>query len=649
MPAAPHHPATVLLTRLGAFILIVAALYLASDVLIPLALAVLLSFILAPLVSRLERWGLGRIPSVIAVTAMAFILLAAIGFAVTTQVVELTQSLPEYRQNIKQRLRGLRAEATDALGRAAEMVQQVQQEVEQEQEAARDRFEPRGEQPVPVRIEQGPQTTLETLGRFLATLVGPFGTAAIVVIFVIFILIYRQELRDRVIRLIGLGRMHITTRALDEAADRISRYLLTQLLINTLYGIPVGIGLWLLGLPGAVLWGLLAIVLRFIPYLGPWLAAGLPIALSLAVFEGWTLPLAVAGLFIAMELLSNNVLEPWLYGSSTGLSPVAVLGAAVFWAWLWGPVGLLLAVPITACMVVLGRHVPHLEFLAILLGNEPALDSATRFYQRVLAGDDEEAMEIAEAHRKEHGLIDAYDHVVLPALHMHERDRHRGYLHSDEVTVLRCIQELIEELGESAKRPAAGGKGDGDHLPQRPEGCSPQSGSLPFPAPGNGQPGPVLCVPGRERADELAALMLAQAIECQGVRAERITAGELTAETLEKIGASRTPLVCLSDLPPTTISHARYVCKMVRRRFPQVRIIAGLWHFGGDMTRAESRLKAAGADQVVTTLRAVIDRLRPTLKLDPLPDPEPTQGGAVQTAGLPAADRPPRNASRDRP
>ena len=392
-PAAPTTSPTALLVGM---VIVVGALYLGSEILIPLALALLLSFMLAPIVTRLRRLGLGRIPSVLIVVVLVFTALLGVGSIVGTQIVDLATNLPRYEWNLRSKIRDLSIAIPSGgvVEQTSEMLRDLSQELEEattpEKEAESEAEVPPPE-PIPVQVQRPAPTPMQTLREIGGPLVAPIATAGLVVVFVIFMLLQREDLRDRIIRLVGASDVARTTEAMNDAAKRISRYLLMQLVINLLYGIPVGVGLYFIGVPNPILWGLLATILRFIPYVGPVIAALFPIALSFAVAPGWSIPLMTIALFVVLELFSNNVLEPWLYGSSTGLSPVAVLVAAVFWTTLWGPAGLLLSTPLTVCLVVLGRHVPQLAFFDVLLGDEPALAPEVKFYQRLLAHDPEEA------------------------------------------------------------------------------------------------------------------------------------------------------------------------------------------------------------------------------------------------------------------
>ncbi len=420
-------------------VVVVGALYLGSEILIPLALAILLSFTLAPIVVRLRRWGLGRIPSVLAVVLLLFITMLGLGSIIATQLADLATNLSTYEWNLRTKIRELRIAVPSGgvIERTSDMLQDLRQELQEVTRPPGEEAEGQGAtsgesepvKPVLVRVQSPAPSPLETLRDVGGPLIAPFATAGLVVVLVIFMLLQREDLRDRVLRLVGGREVARATEAMDDAGKRISRYLLMQLIINVLYGIPVGIGLYFIGVPNPILWGCLATVLRFIPYLGPVIGALFPIALSFAVAPGWTLPVLTLGLFVTLELFSNNVLEPWLYGASTGLSPVAVLVAAVFWTMLWGPLGLLMSTPLTVCLVVLGRHVPQLGFFDVLLGDEPALSPEVKFYQRLLARDPDEATELAEEYLEDGSLDKLYDSVILPALVHAEQDRLRGSLH----------------------------------------------------------------------------------------------------------------------------------------------------------------------------------------------------------------------------
>jgi hypothetical protein len=366
-----------------------------------------------------------------------------------------------------------------------------------------------------------------------------------------------------------------------------------QLIINSAYGLVICIGLLLIGLPNALLWGVLTAVLRFVPYIGPWIAAMMPIAISLAVFDGWLQPALVLGLFIVNELVSNNVIEPWLYGSSTGISTIGILTSAVFWTWIWGPIGLVLATPLTVCLTVVGRYVPQLAFFNIMLSDQETLPAHSRFYQRLLALDPEEATEVAEEYLATTSLTELYDAVLLPALSLAEQDRHHGNL--DEVKqqfILQTTREIVEEIGERIAKAAD----EAQHVTERAPCIGPAENAV------------ILCLPARDEADELAGMMLIQLLCQRGVGARVVSNRALSGEMIEQVHAESSAAVCISALPPFASTHARYLCKRLKPRFPQVRIVVGLWQQGSIVAKTQERLSATGIDKVVTTLAdAVIE------------------------------------------
>jgi hypothetical protein len=427
----------------------------------------------------------------------------------------------------------------------------------------------------------------EIAKRVLGPVVSPLGTAAIVVVLVIFMLIERESLRDRVLHIIAPQQLNVATKAIDDAASRVSRYLRMQFIVNTAFGAVIAVGLFFIGLPSALLWGVLAAALRFLPYIGPWIAASLPIALSAAVFPGWTQPALVVGLFIASEIISNNILEPWLYGSSTGISPMAIILSAIFWTWLWGPVGLVLATPLTVCLTVLGRYVPELSFLYTLLSDEDVLTPDSRFYQRLLALDPEEATDFAEEYLNEHTLVSLYDDVFLPALRMAEQDRHQGNLEeSREHFILKAARELVEDLGTRPQILAKAAAESRTHdVPTRVKPAR-----------------SMLCLPARDEADEIVGLMLAQLLSARGVDVTVVSAHTLRGEMLAQIPDDSRSVVCVSALPPMAATHARYLCKRLRSKAPAIKIVVGLWQTPSSNDKSRSRLSEAGMDRLVTTL-----------------------------------------------
>ncbi len=636
MPRSERTTVSPRIQMLASIAIVVAGLYFAREVMIPFALAVLFSFLLAPLTKRLERWRVPRVLSVLLVVLATFIVVAGFGYIVTHQMIGIVQKLPEYRQNIRTKLAVFRSEPDGALSKAAETIKEIQNELATSRPSTKPATRPAvvretveeetveqatvstaPAEPIQVAVVEPDQSGLDYLRENASLLLAPLGTAGIVAVFVIFMLLEREDLRDRLIRLMGQGQIHLTTQALDDASSRISRYLLMQLVVNATYGIPVGIGLWLIGVPGAFMWGLLATVLRFIPYIGPWIAAATPILLSVAVFEWWLPTIEVVALYIVMELVSNNIMEPWLYGSSTGMSSLAILVAAVFWTWLWGGVGLLLATPLTVCLVVLGKYVPQLEFLSVMLGDQPVLDPPTRFYQRLLAMDADEAAEVAEEYLNEHSLVKTYDTVVVPALGMAEHDRHRG-----EVDVQRqefihqAVQDIVEEFGEAAGATVEEGKEARRREEERPR---------------------VLCLPARDTADELAGMMFAQVLDREGIPARALSATKLASEMLEQVAEARPLVVCVSALPPLASTHARYLCKRLQGRFPGLVLVVGLWNTRVNLERARARLTCGETSRLVTNFADGLNEVRQavnaeTLKVRQGPPAPASDAGNLATA-----------------
>ena len=601
---------------------VVAALYYGQAILLPLGLAILLSFALAPLVVRLRRLGLGRIPSVLTVVILVTMALSGLTLLVTTQLMSLASDIPRYEWNIRSKIRSLRDAMPEGgvLSRATSALQDLNKEIEKaaEPEPARvgqklGEGEVDVDKPVPVEIHDRPPTTIETLRDVLGPLVQPVVSTGMIIVFVIFMLIERTELRDRLIRLLDERDLTRATKAIDDAAKRVSRYLLMQLMIAVMHGVPYGLGLWLIGIPNPFLWGLLATVLRFIPYLGPVMAAVCPLLLALAVDPGWSMVLTTAALILALELFTNNVLEPWLYGNVTGLSPVAILVAAVFWTSLWGPVGLFLSVPLTVCVVVLGRHAPQLAFLDLLLGDKPALSMPERIYQRLLAGDRHEAIELAETFEGEHGFLDLADEILIPVLRHAEQDRERRSLDAPtQDRMARVVEEIGSYLAESDPH-AYDPPGQAENGAQRPR---------------------VLCVGGRHALDLASAAVLGRALETAEIDARVLANTDLRGGEFLGHTGDRPQLVCITYLSPPSPQHSRRIVRRLRAWLPaEVPIIACDW-FATE--RGRFALPERDTDRSVTTVREAIADVRRSVGLPPIPDE--VEAASADTAQLtPAA------------
>lgn len=580
----PPSAALVRLVKLMAVVFVVTVLHVGQEIFKPLALSILLSFLLFLPMRALERRGIRRPLAVAGVTCLAFLALGLLAWLFLYQVLNLARALPQYRQNIIAKVREVRESSEGTpVARVAEMLREVGSEWRTPRAAPLPTREP---EPVPTAVAVvGEESPLEALQASLAPLLAPLGMVAAVVVLVVFFLLEWEELRNRLIRLVGESQLLTTTQAFFDAGNRLSRYLLMQLLVNITYSVPLTLGLYWIGIPNAFLWGLLALLLRYLPYVGPWLAATPPFLLSLAVFPGWQPAALTAFLFLVLEIVINNLVEPLAYGSRLGVSPAALIVSALFWTWLWGFVGLMLAAPMTVCLVVLGRHVPHFEFLNVLFGDEPALPPPMRLYQRLLAEDPLEAMALVEAFCTDHGRTDLFDGLLLPVLALAEQDRSRKALSEEQE---RFVQSFLLSVVEDAAPPAGSENR-------------------------KGRPLSALVIPAATAADELAAAMLARLVEREGggrlpVKHPRL----LVTELAEAITSSGAGTVCICAVPPSSHLQVRSLCKRLRAQFPDLRILVAFP--GRDLDTqptATSYLLEAGATTVVSTLSQVLLELFP--------------------------------------
>jgi predicted PurR-regulated permease PerM len=590
---------------------VVTILYVGRQLLIPLALAAMLTFLLAPLVGYIERW-IGRVAAVLIVVAMLFSVAGGAGWLLTRQLVDLAAKLPYYQTNIDKRLNAIRLPTGGALGRFSQSVSELQKQSPDSLESpanatgpvpetkatteARSRNVPAGQQPMPVRIVESKSRLPGILQTTATGMLGPLGTAGLVFVLVIFMLLKREDLRGRIIRLIGQGRISATTRAMDDAGSRVARYLIMQLLVNVSFGSCIAIGLYFIGVPNAALWGAFAAIMRFVPYVGVWIAAAVPVLISFAVSTSWLSPLLTLGLFIVLELINFNALEPWLYGSRTGVSSIALIIAAVFWTWLWGPIGLVLAIPLTVCVAVMGRHVPKLQFLSVLLSEERALAPHEECYHRLLTFGLDEANDLAESYVKTNSLTSLYDSVLIPTVTLAEMDAQRDELGPEQRSAIhRHIHDLIEDLGSAppSKSQLEADKEVAEHTP------------FPLSSPTCR----VLCVPARAYRDELAGAMLVQLLQQQGFDAENASAALSSGELLEMAAKSDPEVICISVVAPSTLIHARYLSAKLRAQLPHVKIVVGIWGATENMAGAGERLRSSGADEVVVSLAEAVVRL----------------------------------------
>lgn len=572
---------TPILIPIAGIIVLVGALHLARDVLIPVAVAVLLSFLLNPLVRRFTRWGFPNVIAVLTTVGMAFTLLAVIGWLVSAQFVNLVKELPNYQYNLQVKIAEIQEPRDTVFSRAWEMFGSLRRDIEEKEQARAAAEGSEKTEPIAVQVEEKAPTPAELLARYAGALLGPAGLAGVSCIFIIFMLLQRNDLRDRFVKLVSGGNLNLATQAVDDAAQRVTRYLLMQMIINVTYGIPFGLGLYFIGVPNALLWGILAMLLRFIPFVGPWIAAAFPITLAVAVDTGWTMPLMVIGLVVILELISNNVIEPWLYGSSTGISIVALLFAALLWTWVWGPIGLVLSTPMTVCLLVLGKNVPALNFLHVILGSEPALEQEERMYQRMLAMDPEGMLDQSTEYLESNSLADLYDRVMVPALTMSERDRYSGGLAEQrQQFMMQATRDLIEELGTR----------------------------YPVPPPMSAHPR-VICSPAKDEADELSAAMLAQLLTHAGVPAEVGPIREPAAKATGEVGDSAEPVVCICAVPPGALAAVRTKCRRLRQARPELKLVAGVWGQSKSASELRERLTSFSPDLVATSFAEALSQV----------------------------------------
>jgi predicted PurR-regulated permease PerM len=567
-------------------VLVIACLYWAKAVLIPIALAILITFLLNPVVSALHGRGLPRIAAILVVVVLLFSVVGGVAWTVTRQLSSLAYELPRYQENLKQKSADLRELGKNGVvERVMKALKEITDELQRSPQPAsgprvRGTLETApdeaGEKPVPV-VVQNPSVLWQ-----LPSLLESLATAGLVLVLVIFMLIRYADLRARLLYLAGHHRLTIATKALDEAGQRISRYLLMQSIINGSFGAAAGIGFFLIGVPYAVLWGFLAGALRFIPYAGPTIAAALPSALSLAVFPGWGPPLLVISLILALELASNLILEPLLYGQSAGVSEVALLVAVTFWTWLWGGVGLILATPMTVCIGVLAKYVPQLNFIGVLLGDEPVMGVPTNYYQRLVAHDQDEAAELVDDYLESHPLEALYDEVLIPALSAAKQDHKLGTLTDDDMQfIINETRAIVEDLGL--------------RLPQVPTS--------------DATPPQALGCPAYDATDELALQMLQQLLDPTRYRITIVSAHMLASEMLSVVEEQHVQLICVAALPPGPLAPVRYLCKRLRARFRDCWIVVGRWGAGAEAETLRARLRDLGADEVGATLRETRNQL----------------------------------------
>jgi len=590
---------TLVAVAVGA--IVVATLYIAQDVLIPITLAVMLSFVLSPLVDVLRRIGLWRAAAVALSVLVALGAIGLIGTLLGSQAATLAADVPQYVEAVQNKVESIQALAITRIASITRLLSgdrpatppvavPVVRPPAGTTDAAAVAAGGTQQQPLVVELARPKSSVLAVARAVIEPVLGPLETTIIVLIVAIFILMQREDLRDRFIRLFGSTDLHRTTIAMDDAGQRLSRYFVSQLSVNACFGVVIGVGLSLIGVPSAALWGVLAGLLRFVPYVGPLLAAVAPLTLAAAVDPGWWTTIYVALLFVIVEPLTGYVVEPLLYGHSTGLSPMSVIVAAVFWTWIWGPVGLILSTPLTLCLVVMGRHVKSLEFFDVLLGDRPALSEVNRFYQRTLANDPDEALEQAEKMLADRSLVDYYDSVVLPGLKLAAADEARGTISRQRAAEMtRSILAVIGDLKEHV---------DAEHTGTSNQDRPKQRTST----------GLVACVAGRGPFDDVVSAMLAQLLAQRGVASRRIPHISVSRETIAQLDLAAVKVVNVSYLEVGEApAHLRYLLRRVRHRAPHATLIAGPWPKGEARLNEPEAQKTLGADRYVASLREAID------------------------------------------
>jgi predicted PurR-regulated permease PerM len=601
-PPAPNYGA---LTGLVVGVVIVLALYFGKDVLLPVTLAILLSFALSPLVTLLRRLRIPRVIAVVFSVALAIAILVGVGTLVATQFVEIAHDLPRYQTTIEKKIDGLRS-AT--VGRFSELTSRLQAAFKETKPQASDASsahtgpaatpEPA---PVPVEVRQPPLDPITLASGILLPVLHPLATLAIVFVVAVFVLIQRDDLRDRIIRLFGTRDLHRTTLAMEDAARRLSRYFLVQLGINACFGVVVAIGLYFIGLPSPVLWGIVAALMRFVPYIGSYIAAGAPILLAAAVEPGWSKVLWVGALFLVTEPVMGQVVEPMLYGRSTGLSPISVVISAIFWGWLWGPVGLIISTPLTLCFVVLGRHVEQFEFLNVLFGDRPALTKIESFYQRALAGDVDDLQEDAEELLAERSLASYYDEVAMPGMELAARDAARGVLTRIQMegikdAVIALVAELEDHEEESSKPVSA----------KDPEEST-KTLELTLSPVDRGK-SQIRCIAARTPLDEVPATMLAQLLRKQGLPAEVAQQGTVSRTGIDRFERHDVVIICLCYVDSSgSTSAIRFLVRRLRQRLADARFLIDVWPKEHPILSDKRLRQSLGEAEYTSSLRGAVE------------------------------------------
>ncbi|MGA8171546.1 MAG: AI-2E family transporter [Methylocystis sp.] len=594
---------------------IIACLYFGREVLMPIALAVLMSFLLAPPVRLLQGWRAPRGLAIAVVVAIAFAAIFSLVGLMAVEVNQLASDLPRYQSTLSEKIQNLRGATavTGTLERASEVLQELKSDLNMPKRGAPARAipAPGGGPPqdaIQVEIAQPDSSALQTLGAIASALVAPLTTSAIVVIFLIFILGQRQDLRNRLVRLVGSSDIPRTTAAFDDAAQRLSRLFLTQLTVNSGFGFVTGVGLWIIGVPSAPLWGMLSAIFRFVPYIGPLISAIFPLILAASAGTGWAMVLWTALLFVIAEIITGQIIEPLAYGHSSGLSPIAVITSATFWMWLWGPVGLILATPLTVCLVVLGRHVDRLAFLTVILGDQPALMPAELVYQRMLARDPVEASEQARLFLREKPLLAYYEEVLLEGLKLAAADAERGLLDPERTLLIRdAVADIVDDLGDHKDIPESATEAIAEALTDAVRESPPKTARE---LAGQGRSRkPVLCIPGLGLIDEALATILAQLLERKGVDARAEEAGAWSKSRVASLDVKDVGLICLCYMETPSPAQMHFAVRRLRRKAPAAIIFIALLGATSAVEDEEVVQTLVKLDLIKSTLHATLERI----------------------------------------
>ena len=616
--AASGVPGVNGLLSLAVAVVVVAALYLAREVLIPITIAVILAFMLSPLVSRLKRWHLPHAAAVLLSMLVALGIIGALGAVIGTQVAGIAQDIPQYTTTITRKFEAVQGMTVGRLTGLTQRLDTTMGRTAQENTEAQTGESAEGTgKPQLVHIQPPPTSATELARTVLAPVVNPLSTLLIILIVTVFVMMQREDLRDRMIRLFGSNDLHRTTMALDDAGHRLAKYYVAQLAINACFGVVVGLGLWFIGVPSPALWGVTSAILRFVPYIGPVIAAILPSALAAAVVPGWSMVAWTLGLFVVAESVTGQVIEPLVYGHSTGLSPAAVVIAAIFWTWVWGPIGLLLSTPLTLCLVVLGRHVDQLEFLDVLLGDRPPLTPVENFYQRMLAEDPDEALQQAELLLKQRSLTSYYDEVALKGLQLAANDALRGALGPEKVdNITENVKGRIGDLADHEDRePHPDDKEAADAVASKAERDVPKPAAPKIDAPLQPELAPewrgsdsVLCLAGKGPLDEAASAMLAQLLGKHGLAARVAPYGSASRQSVDRLDVEAVAMVCVSYLEISgSPSGLHYLVRRLRQRLPKAKILVGLWPSNEDAVEDDRIRKIVAADVYASSVKDAVE------------------------------------------